>query len=156
MIAPLRSLLPWFAIGVLTSACSSAASDGSNAPLSAAGAETIILAGPNDAWPSDPLAIEAARIQGDTLVATITHGGGCRDHDYRVVASTAWMESFPVQVLARISHDAHADACRALLRRELRVSLAPLARAYREAYREASGSLVLRLTGSPNELVYKF
>ncbi len=155
MTPPLRSLALWLAAGTL--ACSNAASDGSSAPLAATSAESIVLGNPDDArWPADPLTIESAQIKGDSLVATVVHGGGCRDHDYRVVISTTWMESFPVQVPAKISHNANGDLCKALLRRELRVSLAPLAQAYREAYRQTSGSITLRLAGSPNGLLYTF
>jgi hypothetical protein len=156
MTLPLRSLALWLAAGVLA-ACSSSASDGSSAPLAAMSGETIVLGDPDDArWPADPLTIESAQVKADTLVATVVHGGGCRDHGYQVVVSTTWMESFPVQVSARVSHDANGDACKALLRRELRVSLAPLAQAYRDAYRQTNGSIVLRLAGSPSGLVYTF
>ena len=143
-------------IGTLT-ACSSSAVAGSTAPLGLTNAETIVLANPDDArWPADPLTIESAQIKADTLIASVVHGGGCRDHDYRIVVSTIWMESFPVQVPARISHNANGDLCKALLRRELRVSLAPLAQAYRDAYQQTKGSVVLRLAGSPSGLVYTF
>jgi hypothetical protein len=138
-------------------ACANSATDGTSAPLSAAGAGSIVLGDPDDSrWPADPLTIEAAQIKADTLVATVVHGGGCRDHEYQVVVSTAWMESFPVQVPAKISHNANGDVCKALLRREVRVSLAPLAQAYRDAYRQTHGSVALRLAGSPTGLVYTF
>ena len=149
-----------FLVLLLTGAlagCSSSASDGTSAPLRATSAESVVLANPDDPqWPADPLTIESAQIKGDTLIASVVHGGGCRDHDYRIVVSTIWMESFPVQVPARISHNANGDLCKALLRRELRVSLAPLAQAYREAYGQTSGSIALRLAGSPTGLVYTF
>lgn len=155
MKLPFRSLALWLTAAL--TACSSSASDGSSAPLAATSAETMVLANPDDArWPADPLTIESAQIKADTLIATVVHGGGCRDHDYRVVVSTIWMESFPVQVPARISHNANGDVCKALLRRELRVSLAPLAQAYRDAYHQTTGSIVLRLMGSPSGLVFTF
>jgi len=156
MTLPFRSLALLLA-GALAS-CSSSASDGGlNAPLAAASARSIVLADPDDArWPSDPLNIESAQIKADTLIASVVHGGGCRDHEYQLVVSTMWMESFPVQVPARISHDANGDLCRALLHRELRFSLAPLAQAYREAYRQTNGSIVIRLAGSATGLVYTF
>jgi hypothetical protein len=156
MTRPLRSFILWLAAGALA-ACSNSASDGSSAPLGTTSAETIVLGNPDEArWPADPLSIESAQIKADTLVATVVHGGGCRDHEYRVVVSTTWMESFPVQVPAKISHNANGDVCKALLRRELRVSLTPLAQAYRDAYRQTHGSVALRLAGSPTGLVYTF
>src|SRR5690349_630781 len=108
-MTPLRSLTVCLAAAALA-ACSNSASDGSAAPLATTNAETIVLANPDDArWPADPLTIEAAQIKADTLVATVVHGGGCATHEYRVVVSTTWMESFPVQVPARISHNANSD-----------------------------------------------
>lgn len=150
-----------FPFACVALAALTACSDASNgaAPLAslASTAEAAVLGDPDDPrWPSDPLTVEAARIVGDSLVATVAHGGGCRDHEYRLVISTTWMESFPVQVPARISHNANGDVCKALLRREVRVSLAPLAQAYRDAYKQTNGSISLRLAGSPSGLLYTF
>lgn len=105
---------------------------------------------------NDPIAIDSARVDGDTLAVSVSHGGGCSDHTYRLVVGTEWMESSPVQVGARISHDAHGDNCRALLRYNLRISLSPLADAYRASYQQNLGSVMIRLAGSSASLLYKF
>src|SRR5262245_19067595 len=55
----------------------------------------------------DPYQIENARISADTMRVTVTHGGGCRKHEYGLVAYSGWMESNPVQVRMVILHDAH-------------------------------------------------
>jgi len=126
-------------------------------PLSAQSSVTHGRAVVTDSvWPADAITIDSVHIDGDTLIANVTHGGGCRAHDYKLVVGTAWMESFPVQAPARMSHDGHGDPCKALIGRELRISLTPIADAYREAYQREHGTVSLRLTGSSLLLWYMF
>lgn len=106
--------------------------------------------------PNDPIAIDSARVDGDTLAVSVRHGGGCGNHTYQLVIGSTWMESFPVQVGARIAHDANHDSCRALIVRHLRMSLRPLKDAYRASYRQEHGSVTIRLEGSTAALSYKF
>jgi hypothetical protein len=161
MPTPIRSLLS-AAVFALSVACGSATSTSSdNAPSlldrDGNGRAVMIAEGAsNDVWPNDPITIDAARIVGDSLVANVSHGGGCAEHRYGLLISTLWMESFPVQVPARISHNANGDNCKALLRRELHISLAPLAEAYRSAYKQDHGTISIRLTGSSASLLYRF
>jgi hypothetical protein len=93
----------------------------------------------------DPYQIENPRISADTLNVTLTHGGGCRKHEYGLVAYSGWMESNPVQVRMVILHDAHGDNCKALLRSDLRFDLAPLREAYKKAYGGTSGTVIINL-----------
>lgn len=106
--------------------------------------------------PNDAIAIDSARVVGETLVAVVSHGGGCAEHSYQLVIATAWMESSPVQVRARIAHDANGDVCRALLRRELLIPLRPLADAYRSSYKQQHGSVSIQLTGTTAPLLFVF
>ena len=110
----------------------------------------------DSAWPADAISIDSVEIDGDTLIANVTHGGGCRTHDYKLVVGTAWMESFPVQAPGRMSHDAHGDQCKALIRRELRISLKPIADVYRVTYQREHGTVSLLLAGSGSLLWYMF
>jgi hypothetical protein len=153
-----RTLLACFVLASLAG-CSSASDprgDLANA-IGGDGDQTVLLDPAGDsARPRDPVTIDSARVTGDSLFAYVTHGGGCAQHSYQLVVSTIWMESFPVQVPARISHDANGDNCKALLRREVGFSLAPLADAYRRGYQQTSGSISLRLSGSNASLIYRF
>lgn len=106
--------------------------------------------------PSDPLTIESLAVTGDTLVAKVSHGGGCSDHVFRLVISPAFMESFPVQTRARISHNANGDMCDALLRRDLRMNLRPLADVYRAQYRQQTGTVLIYVIGANEPVLYKF
>lgn len=90
-------------------------------------------------WPSDPVTIHAVEVKNDSLELTVSFGGGCRDHVFMLLTDAAWMESYPVQVGARLAHDAKGDACKALLSRVLRFDLSPLKAAYNESYHTTTG-----------------
>jgi len=163
LTSPRRSAL-WLTIGIaafvaLIAGCNSSAepSPAPELPASSLSTGTRGKAVVTDsAWPADAITIDSAHIDGDTLIAHITHGGGCRTHDYQLVVGTAWMESFPVQAPGRVSHNAHSDPCKALLRRELRISLTPIADAYRLSYHREHGTVSLLLAGSSSLLWYMF
>ena len=107
-------------------------------------------------WMSDALTVGNVAIDGDTLRVTVTYGGGCQRHALQPIAETTWLESYPVQVYARISHNASGDVCRALITRTLHVDLSPLKDRYRETYQTTSGRIALRLAGAKDVPVYVF
>jgi len=113
-----------------------------------------------DGRPADALQIVSARAEGGMLEVEVRYGGGCRTHDIDAVAWTGWMESHPVQVGVALTHDAHGDACKALLTRSLRFDLEPLRRAYQASYGSGPATLSLRLEaasgGSSSMLSYSF
>lgn len=142
------------AAALVLAACSACDSSGDEPASSIGLLGTVVTSA--DGAPNDALTIDSARVVGNNLVANVSHGGGCTDHRYQLVIGTAWMESFPVQVRARIAHNANGDNCRALLRRELSMDLLPLADAYRAAYKQPSGSVLIRLAGTTSTLLYVF
>ena len=107
-------------------------------------------------WASDPLSINSASIEGDTLRIAATYGGGCRRHALQPIAETVWMESYPVQVSTRIAHNAGGDGCKALVSRVLLIDLSPLKELYRQSYHTSAGKIALRLAGSDIVPVYSF
>ncbi len=120
------------------------------------GAVNVVSDVSSPAWPSDPLTIESATIAGDALQATVTFGGGCARHRIALLISQVFMESHPVQVHARLAHDADADMCKALLRRTLTFDLTPLKRRYRASYGGGSAAIIINLSGLPRSLRYDF
>lgn len=101
------------------------------------GATPIVVAPQTDPekWPRDLLlGLESLRIEGDRLRFEVRYGGGCVPHDFKLVAWGGWMESFPVQVRAFLSHDGKNDPCDAIVTRALSFDLRPLKRAYQESY----------------------
>jgi hypothetical protein len=95
-------------------------------------------------WPADPLTFMAVRVEGDLLIAQVQHAGGCTEHGFALVFSPVFMESYPVQAMGILSHDARGDNCRALIGRTLSFDLSPLKQTYRDAYRVDSDTIILR------------
>ncbi|MDA8137285.1 MAG: hypothetical protein M0036_01425 [Desulfobacteraceae bacterium] len=93
----------------------------------------------------NPYAIENAKINGDTLLLTVSYTGGCEDHQFELIALNDFLESKPVQVDLLLTHDANKDACKTLVKEELKFSLASIKEEYRIAFRTETGSLNLRL-----------
>jgi len=87
-----------------------------------------------DKWPQDNVAIDELEILGDRMEMRVSYGGGCAVHDLKAVAWGGWMESFPVQVRAFLSHDAKGDPCDAFITRDVSFDLGPLKLAYEESY----------------------
>lgn len=98
---------------------------------------------------TDPLAIDSVRLDGQVLLVGVTYSGGCRPHTIDLVSGVEWMESFPVQTRAWLTHDGANDPCDALPSEVRRIDLAPLVAAYRAGYPGApSGEhFVLRISG---------
>jgi hypothetical protein len=108
------------------------------------------------AWAKDPLTITSVAIDGDTLSMTVSYGGGCRRHALQPIAETVWMESWPVQVAARIAHNADGDLCRALVTRFLKIDLSPLRDLYRQSYQSVHGKIRLNFPSVAYGPVYEF
>jgi hypothetical protein len=85
-------------------------------------------------WPRDAYGLGDISIDGLTLSAEVSYGGGCGQHRMDLVAWGGWLESFPVQINALVTHDDGDDPCDAFVTEERGFDLAPLARAYEEAY----------------------
>ena len=103
-----------------------------------------------DRWGSDHYMIgtggdDPPVIEGDTLTITFSYSGGCEDHDFTLVASNAFAESYPVQLRGIVAHDAHGDRCRAYLTEDYDFDLTPIKTLYQAAYQQDAGTIVLLL-----------
>jgi hypothetical protein len=96
-------------------------------------------------WRIDPFALLEAAIDGDTLRLQVGYGGGCRDHEFQLVISGAFMESEPVQTMALLTHDDDDDPCDAFILTWLLADLTPLKTEWQSAYQRQSGTIVLHL-----------
>lgn len=93
---------------------------------------------------TDNAQIKSASISSGVLIIVAQYGGGCKQHEFKLFGSKRFFESNPPQVDVFLSHQAHGDACKALITDSLLFSLAPL----RDLYQSSSGSkgtLLLRL-----------
>jgi len=105
-------------------------------------------------WPFGPWTFVSHRVQGDTLSLEVRYGGGCREHRFALLIDPAFMESHPVQVAARLAHDADGDLCRALLTQTLRYDLTPLREHFTASYGPGRGAVVIGLGG--RRITYTF
>ncbi|MDE2997592.1 MAG: hypothetical protein OXU79_00775 [Gemmatimonadota bacterium] len=118
---------------------------------------TVISDNATDRWGKDVFELNEAAITGDTLAVKVSYSGGCRDHQFTLVASGAFMESDPVQLSVALAHNANNDPCEAWITEGYLFELAPIKALYQEAYRQDSGIIVLQLRDAPaGALVYEF
>ena len=54
-----------------------------------------------------------AAITDDTLRLTVSYAGGCEPHEFTLVTSGTFLESFPVRLPISVAHDANDDPCEA-------------------------------------------
>jgi hypothetical protein len=120
------------------------------------GRPAVLLVENPDNWPHDTYQFAEARLHGDTLTVTISHGGGCRTHEYALLVRPLFLESHPVQMHGSLAHDAKGDACKALLRPTLRFDLTPVKQAYQKAYNTQTAEIVLHIAGWPESIRYRF
>ncbi len=108
-------------------------------------------------WGTDDYELNAAAVRGDTLAVTVSYSGGCRAHQFTLVAAEAFMESDPVKLDVAIAHDADGDPCEAYPTEDYHFILDPIKARYKAAYGPGAGTIVLGLDGAPDgPLVYKF
>jgi predicted small lipoprotein YifL len=107
-------------------------------------------------WPMDPWTFQERppTVTGDRLRLPIQYGGGCRVHRFALLVDPAFRESHPVQVSARLTHDADGDLCRALLSEDLQFDLAPLRRHHEASYGAGPGVIHIFLGG--RRITYAF
>ena len=112
-----------------------------------------------DQWGNDAYQLNGATIADDTLTIAVAYGGGCKPHQFTLIASEAFMESDPVQLSVSIVHDANLDFCERWVEEAYHFDLTPIKTMYQEAYQQDAGTVVLNLEEAPEnipELVYEF
>lgn len=140
---------------------SSAANDNDNTSDDARLAGTVVISASGSfdpgPWGTDDYQLDAVAMAGDTLVATLSYGGGCETHRFTLVAASAFLESDPVQLDVAIAHDANDDPCEAWLTKEYGFVLTPIKARYHASYGTGAGTIVLRLNDAPDgRVVYEF
>ena len=117
----------------------------------------LIIGDVDDKFANDSFAFNDATITGDMLTINVSYSGGCKNHQFILVASDSFLESFPVQLRASIVHNANGDTCEAWPTEDYRFDLTPIKTLYQDVYRQTAGTIILRLKDAPDgELVYEF
>jgi hypothetical protein len=91
----------------------------------AVGDASVILTEAPEGWRHDAYALVSARVEGDTLHVAVEYSGGCATHEFALLVSPSFMESYPVQMAGSLAHDAGGDPCRALVGSRLELDLSP-------------------------------
>ena len=97
----------------------------------------------------DAYQIKSAAIEQDSLVLTITHGGGCKDHEYTLYTNGALMKSLPPKMNLLLHHNGNEDYCRALIQKRLAFDLS----AIKEL---SSGTIILQIADYPTPLEHTY
>ena len=98
-----------------------------------------------------PVKIESASIEGNTLTLTISYSGGCVDNTFEFQGSTSISKSLPAIRPCLLLRKGSVDNCKALIKRELKFDISELA--YKK---EAGNEIMLTIDGYEGKLSYKF
>lgn len=152
---PMRRLLA--ATMLVFAACSGCNGNGGISPNALTDGMVALVDDVNaKGFPSDPFTIDSARVSGDVLTIGTHFGGGCEDHLFALLLGRAFMESHPVQIHARVAHNARRDACDAIVRQTLTFDLTRLKQRYQELYGRAPATILINLSGAGRQLTYAF
>jgi hypothetical protein len=100
----------------------------------------------NDAH-RDPVTINDAKIIQNKLILNISYGGGCQNHEFLLIGTGEYAESYPVQTQILLSHNSNNDTCLAFFTRLITFDLTPLKQHYQNVYNEGSATIVLHIDG---------
>ena len=117
---------------------------------------TVVIGEADDSFGNDDFALNSAMIDGDTLEISVSYSGGCEAHKFTLIVSDQFLESFPVQLNVSLAHNAMGDTCEAYPTENYNFDLTPIKTMYQNAYRQDTGTIVLNLKDSPQELRYTF
>ena len=118
---------------------------------------TVFIGEAADRFGTDEYALNSATITDDTLNISVSYSGGCENHQFTLVASDTFLESFPVQLHVSLVHNANGDTCEAYPTENYRFDITPIKTMYQEAYQQEAGIIILRLKDAPDgNLVYEF
>ncbi len=117
---------------------------------------TVVIGEADDRFGNDDFALNSAMIVEDTLQISVSYSGGCKAHKFTLIVSDQFLESFPVQLSVSVVHNAMGDTCEAYPTENYNFDLTPIKTMYQNAYRQDTGTIVLNLKDSPQELRYTF
>lgn len=85
----------------------------------------VIVVKPNERHEcdSDPVEITDVWIEGNVIALEVSYGGGCANHEFKLLADAAIAESEPPQGFLTLCHNANGDKCKAIVHETLRFDL---------------------------------
>jgi hypothetical protein len=97
--------------------------------------------------PRDEFTFVNVTLEKDLLYLKVSYSGGCASHDFSLVGTGVFMESYPVQTSIVLSHEDNDDNCESIITETLVFDLTPLKELYVESYLESSGTIIIYLLG---------
>ncbi|HEY7884038.1 MAG TPA: hypothetical protein VIC08_03725 [Cellvibrionaceae bacterium] len=88
------------------------------------------------------LEVVDSEINDHIAAVTVQYGGGCSEHAIHLHVAPPFMESWPLQIHARLTHQTD-DSCEALITHTLSIDLLPLKELYHTNYQEDSGEIMI-------------
>jgi hypothetical protein len=108
----------------------------------------------------DPFSIESILIDGDVMRIKVDYSGGMKEHDFNLIGGENFMESYPVQIIVVLSHDANGDVGEKLITENLIFDLSPLKQTYLQMYPpydwETTITIKIRLESVIEPIIYQF
>lgn len=102
---------------------------------------------------------DAISIEGDTLKVNVGYSGGCADHEFTLLWSGMFLESYPVQADLFLLHDNKEDICEAYEELTIEFDLTPIKDTYTAAYQSNGGLILMTIHGSRDKkqsITYEF
>lgn len=106
--------------------------------------------------PRDSIYINNLKISNQYLSINFSYGGGCQKHEFFLIGSEQYMESYPVQTNILLSHNSNNDSCLAWFTEVKIFDLTPLKLQYQELYSENSATVILRVQGGQEVFIIDF
>jgi hypothetical protein len=107
----------------------------------------------------DSYTVNQAKFNADTLNINVSYSGGCKEHEFCLVAWNYFLESNPVQAYLVLSHNSNSDYCEAGVTSKLSIDMSPLKKEYITQYGNTNNSIIVKiLIGADKRLIltYKF
>lgn len=110
--------------------------------------QPVIVHGSIDQLPenSSGVAVLDSEISQNVAQLTLQHGGGCGAHRFDLHVAPPFMESWPLQINARLTHETE-DTCEALIITDVSIDLLPLKNLYHMSYDSESGEILIPHVG---------
>jgi len=77
-------------------------------------------------WPTDKFDLKNSAIKDDVMILTLVYYGGCIEHEFRLVVSTTFEDSDPLQISAQVFHTPGNDPCHQRITEVRRFDISPL------------------------------
>jgi hypothetical protein len=100
---------------------------------------------------SDALDIDSLHVEGNKLLIFVHYGGGCREHQFKMIGSPVVMKTLPAKRVIQLVHDNEDDPCKSIVQRVLEVDLKNLA-----VDQTPGSTVVLLLKGWDDEISYTY